>query len=139
MHLAKIVGIYRDKYDTIIQKETSSFFGKGCLIIFITKDVPTMINGQSRKRQSVVFCFPKINTKDIIKVFKKLFLKKYLDAVDKEPEMYKIQKLSPLHNMAVKYYSPYQLYSTPKLSELPITYANLNANGITYNTKDVNK
>ena len=100
------------------------------------KEVSPMINGQTRKKQSIVICFPKVNTKDMINTFKELFRQKYLEAVDKEQELYKIQKLSELHNMAVQYYSNFMLYKNAELSAIPVSYANLNANGLTYNKKN---
>ena len=128
---------FRNKYDTVSKSETAREFKKNCLIFYVSKIIPPSINGEKKKIQSIIICFPKINTLEIKNAFKKLFLKKYVDALNKENENYKIQMISPLHNLPVKYWTPYILYKDPSATQLPVTFVNLNENGISYNKFDV--
>ncbi len=135
--LEQMTKLYVHKFDKIIQSETAQGFNSKCVVYFAKRDIPTTITGAKRKENTVVLCFPGANTAEIKKTFTKLFKKKFLGAVNKEEDYYKIQELGKLNNLPVKYFTPYVLYKFPNLSKLPITFVNLNNNGISYSLKDV--
>ena len=95
------------------------------------------VNGQTFKNQSIVLCFPERNVKEVIRIFQTLFLKKYVEAINREEELSNVQKFGRLHNMPVQYFTPFMLYNSPGLSKFPVYFANINKNGVSYNKFDV--
>jgi len=137
-HLLETAKLYAAKYETIAKKETTEVYNTGCQIIFISKRIPPAINGETKLNQSIVLCFPKVNTQGIMKAFETLFKAKYVEAITKEKDPFKIQKLGVLFNSEVIFYTPFFLYENPLKSKLPFSFANLNSQGISLNKLDVN-